>query len=98
MPEIRSWIQAIFLRWERTAGLVVLLVKNRFSIPAQALQQLSIGLDHLVQTADVGVHVGATLDDPRDMFLDVSAQALPIGSAAAQSRQILKVRMPGGQV
>lgn len=56
--------------------LVVLLVQNRLTVPAQALQQLAINLDHPVEAADIGVHVRAALDDSWHMFLDVSAQTL----------------------
>jgi len=63
--------------------LVVLLVKDRLPVPAQTLQKLTIGFDHLVQTADVGMHVGATLDDSGYVFLDISAETLPARSAAA---------------
>ena len=50
------------LRWPS----VVLLIQNRLPVPAQRLQQVAVGFDHLVEAADVGVHVGAALSDRRE--------------------------------
>src|SRR5271165_2635687 len=80
--------QKQFSEWQ---VLIVLLVENRFPVPAQALQQLAIGFDHLVQAANVGVHVGAALNDPQQVVLNISSQTLPFRSAATERRQITKV-------
>jgi hypothetical protein len=42
---------------------VILLVANRFSIPAQRLQQFAISFDHFVQSADVAVHIGSAFNN-----------------------------------
>src|SRR4029077_14250890 len=80
-----------------STGSVVFFVSNRSSIPAQTLQQLAVRLDHLVEAADVGVHVGAGSYDFGQMFLHVSAEPFPIGSGAAQRGQKMKVGVFGGE-
>src|ERR1700730_5517729 len=72
-------------------GSVVFLVTDGGSIPTQTLQQFPVRLDHLVEAADVGVHVGAGSNDFGQMFLHVSSHPFPLGSATAQRGQKMKV-------
>ena len=60
---------APFVFWE----LVVFLVEDGFSIPAQAFQKLAVSADHLVEAADVGMHVSAALNNAGDVLLHISA-------------------------
>src|SRR6185312_3024680 len=77
---------------------VVLLVQDRFPVPAQAFKEFAIGFNHLIQAANVGMHVVAPQDDPRQVFLNISPQTWPVGGAAAEGWQILKIRMTRGQI
>lgn len=52
---------------------IVFFIHNRFSVPAQRFQQVAIGFDHLVQAADIGMHVGPAQSDGGYMFLYVAA-------------------------
>src|ERR1700730_2355052 len=77
---------------------VVFFVTDRSSIPTQTLQQLAVRLDHLVETTDVGVHIGPGSYDFWQMFLHVSSQPFPLGSSTAQRGQKLKVGVLGGEM
>src|SRR5260370_23450276 len=70
---------------------VVFFVTNRSSIPTQTLKQFAVRLDHLVEAAEVGVHVGAGSRDFGQMFLDISSEAFPLGRATAQRGEKMKV-------
>ena len=67
-------------------------------MPSQPLQQFAISLDHLVQPANVGVHLGSTLNDARNVFLNVTAQTFPFRTASAERRQIIEVRMVSSEL
>jgi hypothetical protein len=67
------------LRWPS----VVLLIQNRLPVPTQRLQQVAVGLDHLVEAADVSVHVASAQSDRRNMFLHIATKTLPLRPAAA---------------
>src|SRR5258706_13758461 len=53
---------------------IVLLIENLLPIPAQRLQQTTVRADHLIESADVGVHIGPIADDSRQMVLHISTQ------------------------
>src|SRR5438445_2894988 len=72
---------------------IIFLRPNRFPSPPQPLQQVAIGLDHLVQPAAIPDHVRSTLNNTRNVFLNVTAQALPFRTASAERWQIIEVRM-----
>src|ERR1700690_306559 len=82
---------------------IVLLVADGGAVPAQALEQFAICLDHLVEAADIGVHVFlfvvvvAMADDFLDVLLDIAAQAPPFGGCATQGRKEMKVCVSGGE-
>src|SRR4029077_18499951 len=80
-----------------STGSVVFFVTDRSSIPTQTLQQLAVRLDHLVEAADVGVHVATHSHDFSQMLLHVSSQPFPIGSGAAQRGQKMKIVVLGSE-
>src|SRR5450631_33453 len=87
--------------WELSPSVgymsVVFLVTDRSPIPTQTLQQLAVRFDHLVETADVGVHVGTGSNDFGQMFLHVSSQPFPLWIGAAQRGKEMKLGMVGGE-
>ena len=73
------WIAAIgALAWVLGQLRNALRVVDRLTIPAQRLQEFTVRLHHLVESADVGGHIRPVLRDARNMFLNVSAQASPL--------------------
>ncbi len=55
-------------------------------------------MDHFIEAADVGVHVGAHAYDFSQVLLDVSAKALPVFGSAAEGGLEVKVGMIGGEL
>src|SRR5437588_7161203 len=76
---------------------VVALEDDLLFVPAELLhQQFAVGGDHVVQAADVGVHVGAFFERARehDLFhvlLDIAALARPGVFGAANGDEVMEV-------
>src|SRR5271165_6996213 len=71
---------------------VVSLEDDLLAVPAELLlKQLAVGVDHLVQAADVGLHVTTSSDDVEHVVLNVTAKSLPFVSATAECRNIVEV-------
>src|SRR5450755_1590012 len=75
-------------------GSVVPLEDDLLAVPAKVfLEQFAVGIHHLVQAADVGVHVMAIAHDLAQVVLNVSVKSFPIFGAAAERWQIVEVGM-----
>src|SRR5205814_185195 len=83
-------------------SLIVSLIDNLPLLPAQLLlQHLSIGADHVVEPANVGVHVLALLlrsrqNDLAHPLLNVPAAATPFVRPAAERHHVLSVQILSG--
>ena len=77
-----------------TSILVVPLEHDLLAVPAQLfLKQLAIRVHHLMQAANVSLHVGAAGDNLAHVVLHVAAAACPKIAAAAERRNVMEVRV-----
>ena len=79
---------------DRSENSIVALEDDLLAVPAKLfLEQFAVGIDHLVQSADVGLHVAALTNNLANVVLNVASKSWPIVATAAQSRQVVEVGM-----
>ena len=70
--------------------LVVALEVDRLLVPAEFEQEITVAGDHLLQPADVGIHVGTTVRDLTHELLHISLFARPGLGRPAEGRNVME--------
>ena len=72
-------------------SLIVFLAANRLPVPLKRPEQLAIGRHHLVEAANVSLHIAASANNFSDVVLNVPSQSAPVRSATAQRWHEMKI-------
>ena len=74
--------------------LVVALEDNLLAVPTQFLfEKFAVCVNHLVQTADVGVHVFALADNFANVVLYITSKPGPVSFSTAKRGEVVEIRM-----